>query len=86
MLGLLLNLLSMDLTDVVFIIVFCILCSVLVYAFLQLVRNQIVFNIRHKWIENSDKRWHVYSYDYMFNPKKHNWFGLRWPKEKHYKK
>ena len=82
MLGLLLNLLSMDLIY----IVFGILCFVFVYGVLQLVRNQVVYNIRHKWIYNSDERWHIYSYDYMFNPKKHNWFGLRWPKEKHYKK
>lgn len=56
-----------------------------IYCLYQLVRNEAVFNIRSKWINYDDLRWHYYSYDEMFKPNISNWFGLRFPRDKHFK-
>lgn len=53
-----------------------------IYGVYQLIRNEFVYRIRIKWIEEDDIRWHNYSYDFMFNPSKHNWFGLKFPTDK----
>jgi len=53
-----------------------------IYCFYQIIRNTKIFIIRGKWIETSDKRWHEYSYNYMFIPSIHNYFGLKYPNDK----
>ena len=55
--------------------------SVLVFLYLiyQLIREEMVFQIRVKWIESKDKRYYKYSFDYMFKPHKRNWYGLKLP-------
>ena len=70
-----------------------VLLILLFYAFYQFIRNQYqfirnqkVFEIRARWIDDKDDRWFKYSYDFMYNPKGHNWYGLRYPKDKHYPK
>ena len=56
------------------------------YTSYQFARNNKVFEIRLKWIDtrqsNRLKRW---SYDYIYKPKKSNWYGLKYPNEKDYK-
>lgn len=66
------------------IIVMCALSLVLLYGIYQFFRNEAVFRIRSKWIENRDSRWYEYTYDYMFDPSEDNWFGLRYPRDEHY--
>ena len=68
----------------VFYVILGICLAGMVYSFYQLARNNAVYEIRHKWICSDDKRWDEYTYDFMFDPKLHNWMGLRWPKEKNY--
>ena len=63
-------------------LVFSISLVVFIYGVYQLIRNSKVYKIRQKWIETDDNRLHKYSYDYMFDPSKHNWFGLKFPTEK----
>lgn len=53
-----------------------------IYGVYQLIRNEFVYRIRIKWIEEDDIRHDQYSYDYMFNPSKHNLFGLKFPTDK----
>lgn len=53
-----------------------------IYSFYQMARNDKVFNIRRKWILESDERWLKYSYSTMFEPKQENWYGLKFPNEK----
>ena len=55
---------------------------VFVYGIYQLFRNNKVYKIRIKWIENDDPRHDYYSYDFMFVPSKYNWFGLKFPTDK----
>ena len=52
------------------------------YALYQLIRNEFIYRIRVEWIKTDDKRWYKYSYDFMFEPSSHNWFGLKFPTEK----
>lgn len=57
-----------------------------IYSIYQLLRNQKVYKIRCKWTNDYvDEKWYKYSYDYMMKPKKHNWFGFKWPNENDYK-
>lgn len=56
------------------------------YMIYQLFRNKEICNIRNIWIRDSDYRWFKYDYDRdMFYPNKNNWFGLRYPKDEHFK-
>jgi len=75
--------------DIIITIMYCIigilLCGVL-YCLYQLIRNTKIFKIRSVWIETNDKRWFKHSYDFMMDPNQHNWFGFRYPKDKHYNK
>jgi len=52
-----------------------------VYCIYQLFRNSKVYKIRYKWIHSDDTRWDLYSYDFMFDPSKHNLYGLKFPKD-----
>jgi len=65
------------------IIGFC-LISILYFSY-QGQRNHKVYEIRVKWIYDNDKRFEQYTYDEMYDPHLSNWFGLKFPKEKHYK-
>lgn len=56
----------------------------LLYLLYQLVRNEQVFKIRQKWIWHDDLRRDKYSYSEMMNPSKTNWYGLKYPKDRHY--
>lgn len=57
----------------------------LIYLLYQGKRNDAVYKIRMSWVNNQDKRRYKYSYDYMFMPKLKNYFGLQYPKDKHFK-
>ncbi len=57
----------------------CILA--LIYCVYQLIRNHAVYRIRHRWIMTDDERWNLYSYNFMFDPSKHNWHGIKYPRE-----
>jgi len=59
---------------------------ILFYSIYQLFRNEKVYKIRIKWIDND--KWEVhkkYSYDDMMCANKKNWYGLKWPNENDYK-
>ena len=56
----------------------------LIYWIYQLIRNEMVYRIRIKWINSNDKRHDIYSYDYMFEPHKRNWYGLKLPLDSHF--
>ena len=63
-----------------------ILCFLaLIYGFYQLIRNNAVFKIRIKWIDEDDSRHDNYTYNEMFAINKHTWYGLKYPKESQYK-
>lgn len=66
-------------------IVMIVLGILLLYYFYQWARNDRVYRIRIKWLNNDDARYPQYSYDEMYNPSKKNWFGLKFPKDKHFK-
>lgn len=55
------------------------------YLAYQLIRNNRVANIRIKWILNDDDRYYKYCYEYMFNPSKHNLYGLKFPIDKQFR-
>ena len=65
------------------VLLICILA--LIYYSYQLKRNDEVYNIQVHWINTYDKRHIQYDYDYMFEPNKSNWYGLKWPRDKDYK-
>ena len=69
---------------VFFVILIAVMFLFLLYSLYQLERNNEVFKIRKNWIYTDDDRWDKYSYDYMVEPNKHNWYGLRYPKDNHY--
>lgn len=58
----------------------------LIYILYQMLRNNEVYSIRIDWIITNDKRFDKYSYDEMFNPSKKNYYGLRYPRDKHFNK
>lgn len=63
-----------------------IICSVItLYIVYQMVRNEVIFKIRMNWTDTRDKRWYKYSYGYMLDPRKHNWYGLKYPRDNHFK-
>ena len=66
-------------------IIFAIAVLALIYCLIQLTRNSMIYIIRMRWIEEGDSRLSKYTYDYMFKANKHNWYGLRLPKEHRYK-
>lgn len=55
------------------------------YLTYQLRRNDAVYKIRVNWINTDDNRYQKYSYDYMFDPNRINWFGLKFPKDEHFR-
>ena len=57
---------------------------VILYLMYQLIRNHFVYKIRIKWLETEDNRYTLYSYDFMQDPNKHNYFGLKFPRECNY--
>lgn len=58
---------------------------IILYYVYQSIRNDKIYKIRRNWTETDDHRWYTYPYDYMLNPNKHNWFGLRYPRDKQFK-
>lgn len=66
-------------------IILILLLVVAAYCIYQLIRNELVYNIRLRWIDKSDNRWYKYSYNQMFDPSPGNWFGLNWPHDSLYK-
>lgn len=67
-----------------FIIIQALLLLALIYSVYQTYRNYAVYNIIIKWINDSDNRYHLYTYEYMMEANKHNWYGLTFPKESQY--
>lgn len=66
--------------------VFLLICFGMVgYLTYQLRRNDAVYKIRKNWIKTDDSRLVTYSYDYMFDPNRDNWFGLKFPKDNHFR-
>jgi len=65
-------------------IIIFIISLIFIYLFYQFARNEAVFKIRLKWINEDDKRWETWSYDQMYAPSRHNWYGIKYPKEFHY--
>lgn len=64
----------------IFLVIFLVFSILgLLYCTYQLIRNAMVYKIRVKWIYSNDKRYYKYSYDYMFEPHKRNWYGLKLP-------
>ena len=57
----------------------------IVYCIYQLKRNDAVYKIRNNWIKTRDPRHGTYSYDCMFDPNRINWFGLKFPKDEHFR-
>lgn len=61
-----------------------ILITIAIYYIYQMLRSEAVFLIRSRWIESNNDNWDKYTYQYMLDPKRHNWYGLKFPKEKHF--
>jgi len=76
---------ELDFISKIFIVIVVILFLIIIYSYYQLKRNNAVYSIRRKWIDTDDKRRYMYSYDYMLNPAKHNRYGLKYPRDKHFK-
>lgn len=63
------------------------LTLVVIYYIYQMLRNEIVFKIRENWIMT--EKWELHSkisYNFMQDPNKINWYGLKYPNEKDYMK
>lgn len=60
-------------------IVFCL------YIVLQMHRNNMICDIRIRWIRSGDSRFDKYSYNEMLFPSLSNNFGLKIPKDSDYK-
>jgi streptogramin lyase len=73
----------MNITSIALLIL-VILVLLAISCLYQLLRNHMVFNIRRIWITTNDDRWDTYSYMTMFLPSKHNWYGLKLPKDSDY--
>lgn len=58
---------------------------VFIYGFYQFARNDKIYAIKIKWINNKEQKNDKYSYNYMFGPSKHNWYGLKFPAESDFK-
>jgi len=56
----------------------------LAYLVFQIKRNHKVYDIRTNWLYTNDNRWYEYTYDYMYTPAKHNWYGLKYPQDSDY--
>lgn len=66
------------------VLIICLL--VILYAVLQMIRNEMIYRIRKRWIEQDNyERWFSISYDAMWTPCRKNWFGLKLPKDKDFK-
>jgi len=75
--------------ETIYIVLFSIagLCILgMIYSVYQLFRNDAVLSINLHWIATDDDRFDKYTYDEMFKPSKSNWFGIRYPKDSHFKK
>jgi hypothetical protein len=57
-----------------------------IYLYYQGSRYEEVGNIRTTWTWHGDPRHEQYSYEEMYSPSLSNYFGLRWPRDKHFKK
>lgn len=55
------------------------------YCLYQIWRNKRVYDISMGWIDNSDPRHYIFSYEFMFEPSLSNWWGLKFPRDKHFK-
>lgn len=77
----------MTLTSLQIIILSWSVLAVLIYIFglYQVFRINVITSIRLKWIDIQDERIKRYTFKDMFNFKKCNWFGLKYPREKDYK-
>jgi len=58
---------------------------VLIYCLYQLLRNEATYKIVRNWLDSDDKRYYRYSYDFIFDPSRHNRFGFQFPKESNFK-
>ena len=58
---------------------------IMIYLIYQHIRTNKVYKIRILWGIENDSRRYKYSYKEMRRPNLKNWYGLRYPKEKHYK-
>jgi hypothetical protein len=56
----------------------------LTYLAYQWLRNIAVFDIQMKWLAENNPKRNIYSYVFMFFPSKHNYFGLRYPKDENF--
>jgi len=66
--------------------IWAIMMLILVLFFLyQCFRAIEIIKIRKIWLKNNDPRLLFYDSNDMFNQSKDNWFGLKWPTDKHYK-
>jgi len=55
------------------------------YILYQFFRNEAVYRIRMNWMHNRDSRHDKYTYSEMYKPSLKNYFGIRYPKDKHFK-
>ena len=71
----------------IILVILIIICIIgVLYCLYQLERNRQIYKIVTKWVNQDDERYYNYSYNYMADPSKHNWYGLKYPKDKHYEK
>lgn len=75
------------LVSVLIVLVFALIVCLLMLGYFsyQLKRNDAVYKIRKNWIETRDPRHELYSYSYMFDPNKINLFGLKYPRDNHFR-
>jgi len=67
--------------------IYVLMAVALAYCGYQILRSEQVFRIRLRWIYSDrgmDPRYDEYTYGEMFNPSLSNWFGLKYPREKHF--
>lgn len=58
----------------------------MIYLVYQIIRNEKVYRIRMVWLGDSNfSKLERYSYEYMYVPSKHNWWGLKYPTKSNFK-
>lgn len=55
------------------------------YVFVVGIYQNRVAKIFANWVKNRDKRMWKYDLNTMYFISKHNWFGLKWPKDSDFK-
>jgi len=74
----------MDGFKITLIVFACISVLSIIYCVYQLIRNEYTYKLVSKWTDQRSYKYSKYSYEYIMDAKMHNWYGLKFPRDKDY--